>query len=123
MPRPEVDLIGESERGRSHPPGGCLCDCPEQRVSTGVFDLEGQLVVAGGLMTCPIEGERAHMDGLTWLINGLFGRQQNGGFLFQLDVLRLAGLAERRIDGIEQIEGSGESGRETKLGGCRASGV
>jgi len=74
-------------------------------------------------MTRPIEGQRPHMDGLTRLIDRFLCREQNGGFLFQSDLLCLLSLAERRAHDVAQVESSGESGGKTELRACRAPGI
>ena len=60
----------------------------ENLVAARVFHLKSQLTVGGRRIVRPIERQRAHVNCLARLVDGLFGGEKNGNLVFEAHCLR-----------------------------------
>ena len=63
-----------------------------------------------------VEGKRADVDGLSGLVDGLFGGQEDRCFVVQLDVPGEFGRADGGVCDVAYLAFAGETDRETELG-------
>ena len=108
----QVHLRSEAEfrRGNSELVG--LGGLFENLVPAGVFHLKGQRAVAGRLMVGAVQRQGAHVDGLTRLVEGLFGGNQNGNLVFQPHRLGEFRRTDGRVHNVVQLVTAHQSGGE-----------
>src|SRR6202044_2396944 len=88
----------------------------EDLVAAGVFELEGELAIGVGPGLCAVERERANVDGLSGLVDGLLGGQEDRCLVVELDVLGEFGRADWSICDVAHLVFASETGGETELG-------
>ena len=80
---PQVDLIGQPEVRRCHAISAGLCDLLEDFVAARILGFQRDLARRGGRVIGAVQRERAHVDGLPGLVDGLFGGEQDLRFRLQ----------------------------------------
>ncbi len=111
----EVDLVSQRKLGGSDAKFVGCSGFLEDLVAAGVFEFEGKLAVSFGLVIGSIECESTNVDGLTWLVDGLFGREEDGCLVFKLDSLRELGRSDRCLRDIANLALAREARGKAKL--------
>jgi hypothetical protein len=107
MIRAEVDFICERELGGGNAEVVGLGRLLENFVVTRIFDLKREFAAGFGPGVGSVEREGADVDGLAGLIDGLLGREQDGGLVLQLDSLRELGRADGSVSDVADLEVAG----------------
>ena len=111
----EIDLVGQGELGGGDAELVRLGGSLEDLVAARVFDLKGEFAVGGGLVVSAVERERADVDGLAGLVDGLLRGEEDGGLVLELDGLRVFGRADGRVGDVAQLVFAGEAGGKAEL--------
>src|SRR6266481_5276302 len=110
----QVDFVGQTElSGRKAVRVG-LRDFPEYLVAPGIVEFESQLAAGDSLMVCAVEREGADVDRLTGLVDRLFRCEENGGFVFEPDVLDVLDGSKGGVDNVAQRIAPDQACREAE---------